>query len=241
MGAISYLYEKEVPINDYIHVMIPTVGEILDDEAQYYSIVRIITGMPIDFMVELDDAGIDFTTIDEFDLFLLMFQGIKNSDTHLIFGDLDLSRFEMAVNKTNNMVVLHDEKSGATIDKAIHGEIANTLRRIHNIKKDRRKPGNKEAQEYMIERARRKMKRQASKKPKSQLEELIVALVNTEQYKYDYEGTRGLSIYQFNESLQQVVHKVHFDNLMIGIYAGTVSAKEISQDELNWLTHKTNK
>lgn len=238
MAMISLLYSKEVPINDKIHIMIPTVGEILDDEAQYYSLVRILTGMPIDFMVELDDAGIDFSTIDEFELFLLMFQGIQNSDTHLIFGDLDLSGFSMGVNRTNNLPVLYDDRSGITIDKAIHAEIANALRRIHNIKKDNRKPANKEAREFMIERARKKMKRLASKKPKSQLDELIVALVNTEQYKYDYESTRGLSIYQFNQSLQQIVHKVHFDNLMIGIYAGTVSSKDINQDDLNWLVHK---
>lgn len=238
MNPISLLYEKSVPINENIHVMIPTVGEILDDEAEYYSLVRVLTGMPIDFMVELDDAGVDFTTIDEFDLFLLMFQGIRNSDTSLIFGDLDLSGFEMAVNKTNNMVVLHDVKRNITIDKEIHRQIANTLRKIHNIKKDNRKPANKEAQEYMLERARRKMKRNASRKPKSQLEEMIIALVNTEQYKYDFEGTRGISIYQFNQCLQQIIHKVHFDNLMIGIYAGTVSSSEVNQDDLNWLIHK---
>ena len=72
----------------------------------------------------------------------------------------------------------------------------------------------------------------------SQLEELIVALVNTEQYHYGFEGTRELSIYQFNESVRQVIKKIDYDNKMHGIYAGTVSAKDLSQDDLNWLTHK---
>ena len=63
-------------------------------------------------------------------------------------------------------------------------------------------------------------------------------MVNTEQYKYGYESTRDLSIYQFNESVRQIIKKVDYDNRMYGVYSGTVSAKDLSQDDLNWLTHK---
>ena len=67
--------------------------------------------MPIDLMVQLDDIGIDFTSIDEYDLFLLMFTGLKNQDTKLIFGDLDLSKFELATNQENGNIVLVDKKN----------------------------------------------------------------------------------------------------------------------------------
>ena len=49
---------------------------------------------------------------------------------------------------------------------------------------------------------------------------------------------RELSIYQFNESVRQIIKKIDYDNKMHGIYAGTVSAKDLSQDDWNWLTHK---
>ena len=76
--------------------------------------------------------------------------------------------------------------------------------------------------------------------PDSQLEGLIVALVNTEQFHYGFEGTRELSIYQFNEGVRQVIKKIDYDNRMHGVYApGTVSAKRFgAKDDLNWLTHK---
>ena len=90
----------------------------------------------------------------------------------------------------------------------------------------------------MLKRARDKMKRHRNRKEASQLESLIIAMVNTEQYKYDFEGTRELSIYQFNESVRQVIKKVDYDNRMYGVYAGTVNVKDLSQDDLNWLTHK---
>lgn len=234
----NLLYKHNIPINDYISIYVPTVGEIIEHEDSYYNLVSVLTAMPIDLLVQLDDAGIDFTSINEYELFLLMFAGFKSQDTSLIFGDLDLSKFKIAVNEENGTVVLLDEEHDIKIDRAIHGQIAGVLRKIHHLEKNRRKPANDEAKQFMLKRARDKMKRRKNRKEDSQLESLIVAMVNTEQYKYDFEGTRELSIYQFNESVRQVIKKVDYDNRMYGVYTGTINAKELSQDDLNWLTHK---
>lgn len=237
MSTNNLLYKRQYAINDSIHIEIPTVGQIIDNEDAYYGLVSILTAMPIDLMVQLEDAGIDFTSINEYELFLLMFPGIKSQDTSLIFGDLDLSKFKMAVNEQNGNIVLIDDKNDIKIDRAIHGQIAGVLRKIHHIEKNNRKPANIEAKEFMIKRAREKMKRK-KRLEDSQLESLIVAMVNAEQYKYDFEGTRELSIYQFNESVRQVIKKVDYNNKMFGVYTGNLNVKEFSQDDLNWLTHK---
>lgn len=232
------LYAQEIPINDHIKVRIPTVGQICDHEQEYYSMVSLFTAMPIDFMVQLDDAGIDFTTINEYELFLLLFQGIKSLDTSLILGDLDLTKFEMAVDQSSEQVVLIDRENDIKIDRAIHDRIAATLRNIHNLEKNTKRPANDEAKEYLIKRARDKMRRKRGRTEDSQLESLIVAMVNTEQYKYDFESTRNLSIYQFNECVRQIIRKIDYEHTMSGVYAGTVNPKELSPDELTWLTHK---
>lgn len=234
----NLLYKRSVQINDYINILIPTVGEILDNEDDYYGLVSILTAMPVDMLVQLDDIGIDFTTINEWDLFLLLFGTLKGRDTSLVFGDLDLSKFQIAINPQNNNTIIKNDETGAKIDRAILGQIASVLRKIHHLERNNRKPANDEAKEYMIRRAREKMLRRKKRVSDSQFEELIVALVNTEQYHYGFEGTRELSIYQFNESVRQVIKKIDYDNRMHGIYSGTVSAKDMSQDDLNWLTHK---
>ena len=90
MPSLNLLYRAEYAINDKISIKIPTVGEILENEDEYYGLVSVLTAMPIDMMCQLDDVGIDFTTVSEYELFLLMFGGIKSQDTHLVFGDLDL-------------------------------------------------------------------------------------------------------------------------------------------------------
>lgn len=238
MPTLNLLYQNRYKINDDIHVVIPTVGEIIDNEDEYYGLVSLLTAMPIDMMVPLFDAGVDFTQINDYELFLMLFPGMKTQDTRLVFGDLDLSKFELATNAKNDTVVLWNQETDVVIDRAIQGQIASTLRRIHHLEKNPRKPGNDEAKKYMLQRARDKQRRNRNRKTESQLESLIVAMVNSEHYKYDFEGTRELSIYQFNESVRQIIKKVDYQNRMIGVYTGNIDSKHLSQDDLNWLTHK---
>lgn len=237
MATLNLLYKKEYSINDFIHVMIPTVGEVIEHEEEYYNDVMMLTAMPIDFMVQLDDIGLDFEKLNDWELFLLLFNGLKERDTSLIFGDLDLKKFGQTINTHNNTMLLMDKESGAKIDRAIYGQISSFLRKIHHLERNNRKPGNEAAKKYMIQRAREKMRRHRKRSTSSQLEQLIVALVNTSEFPYDFDSVLDLTIYQFNESVQQVIKKVGVDYRMIGVYAGTVSAKTLSQDELNWLVH----
>lgn len=238
MSTLNLLYKREYAINEHIKIMIPTVEDVLEHEEEYYTMVSMLTAMPVDMMVQLDDIGIDFMSVNEYELFLMMFNALKERDTSLIFGDLDLKAFKTAVNPQNETVVLLNKDTGAVIDRSIQGQIASVLRKIHNLKRNNRKPANQEARDYMLQRAREKMRRRSRRAMDSQLESLIVAMVNTEQFHYGFEGTRELSIYQFNESVRQVIKKIDYDNRMHGVYAGTVNAKELSQDDLNWLTHK---
>ena len=238
MATLNLLYKDHYDINNKIKVMIPKVGDVLDNEDSYYNLVTILTAMPIDLMVMLDDMKIDYTTINDYDLFLMTSTTLKDRDTHLVFGDLDFSKFELAVNTKTEKPILYDEENGIVIDRAIHSQIAAALRKINHLEKNRRKPANEEAKQYMLERARIKARRNRNRKQESQLEQLIIAMVNAPEYKYDFEGTRELSIYQFNESVLQVRKRVDYGNRMYGVYAGTIDAKKLSQDDLNWLTHK---
>jgi len=237
MAIESLLYRHDYPINDSIRVIIPTVGEILDNENLYNDIVAAFTAMPVDFMVQLDSAGIDFTAINEYDLFIMLSNELKRTDTSLVLGSLSLKEFELCINNQTKKLVLYNEKAGIEIGRKEHSQIASVLRRINHLEKNRRLPANEEAKRYMLERARMKMKRRR-KTEDSQLEQLIVAMVNAEQFKYDFESVRNITIYQFNECVRQIVNKVNYDNRMHGVYSGTVNAKELSQADLNWLTRK---
>lgn len=234
----SILYKSEYRINDNIAINIPKVGDVIDSEEEYYGFVSMLTAMPIDMMVQLSDVGIDFAEIDEYQLFTITFESIKNEDLSMIFKDLDTSKFELAINSENDEVVFVDRENDIVIDRSIYTMIADCLREIHHLEKDTRRPANKEAREFMISRARKKQMRLKNKKHKSYIEPLIISMVNTEQFKYDFEGTRELSLYQFNESVRQIIKKTDYDNRMYGVYTGNISLKDLSQDDLNWLVNK---
>lgn len=243
MAVRKFLYEtqyelKQVKSNgEKIKIVIPSVGSVIDHQDDYYSLVYLLTAMPIDLMVQLDDKGIDFTSIDDYELFLRLFPFIKEQDTSLIFGDLDLSKFDIGVSEGQSEFSLINEEDGIEINRATQREIASVLRKIHHLEKNRKKPANQDAKEYMLERARAKIKRKRNRAEDSQLESLIIALVNTKEFKYDFESVKNISIYQFNESARQIIKKVDYDNRMFGVYSGTINAKELSQDDLNWLKH----
>lgn len=238
MATRNLLYKNSFPVNDKIEIVIPSVGEILEQEDSYYQNVSAFTAMPIDMMVQLADANIDFSKINEFDLFLMLFPSLQELDLSLILKDINLKDFVIAKNEQNGLWVVRDFKKGITIDSLIHAHIAAVLRKIHHLEKNKRRPGNEEAKEYMIERERKKLARKKNRQQDSELESLIIAMVNTEQYKYDFETTKELSIYQFNESVRQIIKKVDYTNRMYGIYSGTISVKDLSRDDLNWLIHK---
>ena len=222
-------------MNDAISIHIPTVGEVYDNEELYYAAVFSLIATPYDMMVQLEDAGVDFTKINDFELFMMLFKQIQQMDTSLIFGDLDLSEFVVVKNEDNGEYMLRNLDTGVQIDRAIHALICKHLRRFLNIPRNDKRPGNEEARKYMLERARLKQKRQARKKRESQLENYIIALVNTEQFPYTYSSARDLTIYQFYASLMQISHKIKFDNMMIGSYAGTIKADSLKSQDKTWI------
>lgn len=238
MSTLNFLYKREYSVNERIHVIIPTVGDILENEDDYYGMVTAFTAMPIDLMVQLDDLGINFDEITDYDLFLLLFNGLKSSDSSLIFRDLEISEFNIVQDPETGDMFLKNAKDGYVIDRSMYNQISAVLRKMHHIEKNRRKPANDDAKKYMLQRAREKQKRNKNRKSDSQIESLIVALVNAPEFKYDFESVLNLTIYQFNESVRQIIKRVDYNNRMFGVYSGTINPKEMSQDDLNWLVHK---
>ena len=233
----STLYETKHKINDFITIRVPTIKDIIENEDDYYGNVALIVATPYDMMVQLDDMKIDFTQINEWDLFLLLFNELRTRDLSLIFDGLNLRDFVTAENKQNGNIILVNPKTGVKIDRAIHDQICRYLRKTLRLQKNDKRPANEEARKFLIERTRTKLKRRRKQLVESQIEKYIVALLNTSEVPYTYESVLGLTINQFYASLHQIVKKIKYDKLMIGCYAGTVNMKELDQNELNWISN----
>lgn len=232
----SLLKLSSVDIIPKLSIKIPTVGEILEDEGNYYSIVSSLTATPYQYMVQLDDMGIDYTKITDYELFKMVFPMYIESDLSLIFGDLNITDFKIDYSNVVNTPVIYSPSNDIIIDELVYNDLTDILRKINLFEKVRGKPGNEHARKYLLEKERKKQKRNAKKPYEPYLERLVIALVNTSEFPYDYDSCMDLSIYKFNQSFRQIQHKIAFDKTMIGVYAGTVDTSKLSnKDALSWI------
>ncbi len=227
----------EIP-NTKLSIRIPTVGEILEDEFTYYDIVSSLTASPFQYMVQLDDIGIDFTTISDYELFQSLFLMYTKSNLSLLFGDLDMSDFGLYKNKKQEMI-LYSPNNDIEINEKIYSYLVDTIRKINLFEKVNYKPGNESAKKYLLFKERKKQKRNSRKKQEPYLEKLVIALVNTSEFPYNYDSCMDLSIYRFNQSFKQIQHKIEFDNTMVGVYAGTIDTSKLgNKNILSWISNK---
>ena len=235
----SLLKLSSVGITPNLLIRIPTVGEILEDEQHYYNLISSLTATPFQYMVQLDDIGLDFTELTDYELFMMLFPNFAQEDFSILFGDLDLSDILPRTNPKNGAPILCSEKNNIIIDEFVYSQIAENIRKINNLKKENRRPGNDEAKKFRINLERKRQKRNARKLYEPYLEKLVVALVNRPEFKYNYKQVDNLTIYQFNQSFEQIKTSINFDNTMIGVYAGTVDTSKIKDRScLSWLPIK---
>ena len=84
-------------INDKILIRQPTLEEIVDfGEQRYFGLVRTICSTPADRKVEIwDELHVFWEKIDEYDLFISLFQTLQKSEVSILFGDMDFTTFNL--------------------------------------------------------------------------------------------------------------------------------------------------
>ena len=226
-------------INDNIKIHHPTLAEICDfGEQEYYGMATALTCNPSAYKVALYDIGIDFSTLSDFDFFITMSQSLPQEMTRLLLGELDLSKLVPCKNEETDETVLCTVVEGepkVIIDRALYTLLADYLRKIHGFEKKVDKPADEYTKKYLIERERKRLKRQKNRPFKSMLKPLISGMVNQPGFKYDYTTVWDLPITVFNDSVARVQKFLHYAQTMAGAYAGTVDLKQVNKKELNWL------
>lgn len=234
MKSLLKLSEYEITPN--IKLIIPTVGEILENESNHFYIIQTLISTPFDMIVQLDDIGIDCDSISEYELFLILFESLKGLDTSLIFSNLKFEDFENSVNTQNDEKVLYNKKENVIIDKLAYEKICNAIEKVYLMEKNKKTVGNADAKSMIIKQEKKKLKRRAKEEYKPYLENLIISLVNTEEFKYNYETTEHLSICKFLQSFKQINKVKNWKNIMQGYYFGNVELTSTQQEEVHWLS-----
>ena len=123
-------------INEHITITQPTIGQITAyGEKAYYSMVHTITAIPSDMKAQLDDMGLDYEQLEDFELFIMLAPTLSKESTSILFGDIDFSKLKIFKNPQNDQIVLADRETGLVIDMLIYERIVNYLRQVHGLKK----------------------------------------------------------------------------------------------------------
>ena len=144
-------------INDNIRIHQPLVGEIISCEREYFSVVHSLTAIPSDMKSQLWDMDIDWCSIEDFELFMMLSQTLTLDRTKILFGDLDFSKMKPFRNSQNGDIVLADKETGVVIDSMIYTRIVTYLRKLHNITPRVEKTKSKTVKKWLIEEDRNKI------------------------------------------------------------------------------------
>ena len=100
---------------------------------------------------------------------------------------------------------------------------------------------NKLTKKILIEESKRKYEESKNKEYESTLVPLISALTNHPGFKYGHGSVWSMPINAFMDAVQRLQVIQNVDNMLRGIYAGTISSKGINQKDLNWLRSMSEK
>lgn len=234
VDELQLYFGDDFVINEHIRIHQPLVGEVVAyGEAAYFGMVHHMCAIPSDMKSQLWDMGLDWCEMDDWELFMMLSQGLTADKTGILFGELDFSKLKPFRNNQNGDIVLADKETGIIIDKMIYLRIMSYLRKLHNIKPKIEKAANKRTRQVLIEEDRQKLLLARDKPFKSYLLPLISAIKVKQGYTKDY--VRNMGLYELFDDIARAQIIDNADHLLNGAYCGMMDLKKVNKQEFNWL------
>lgn len=231
-----------IVINDDIKIRQPYLGEIVDyGESKYYGMIADLCAVGADLKWQLDDVGIDYTKIEDYDLFCVFISRLFNADrTSILFGDeVDFSKMSVVFDdaiQENVLVQFLDNGKKIRVDKYVYSSIVSVLRKMHRMKRNNEMPGNEATRLFLIEDAREEYEDNKDKPYKPYLLNLISAMVNSKEFKRDDVTVYDMKICAFMDSVYRITKIKTSELLLMSGYSGFgIDLKKISKDDTNWM------
>ena len=236
----------EIKIADGIIVKSPTIGQIAEyGEAEYFSMAQTLCATPSSMKAALDDMKFDWMQVTDFQLFMMLCQSLKPSQTSILLGDLDLSSLKPYSMNNSEEIVLSNEDHTTIINEVIYEILVTYLRKMHGFKKQVDKAGNDITKMMLIRIARDDAKKAVDKPYKSFLRPLISSVKCRMGYTMDY--VKNMGIYELMDDLSRLGVIVNADAALAGSWSGMVDTKKIPKETFDWTrditedTQKNNK
>lgn len=213
----------------------PTLGEICDyGESQFFSLAYYICSIPTDYMDELDDAGIKYEDLDDYEFFIVtLFKNLQDVNLSILLPNFNPSKLELSQHIETKELVRIDYDSEFVFDKTLYLELTKTLRDLFGFKYQPRYAGTPLTRQKMIEVARQQKLQSKNKKAESVLLPLISSMINCAEFKYNHSEVWDMPFYAFMDSVRRVQAVRTANEMYTGGYFG-IKLSEV-KEHLNWM------
>lgn len=217
----------------------PLVGDIVKlGEQRYASMVEALTATPSDLIAQLDKMGIDWETIEDFELFCLLCRGLPLEETSVLFGDVDFRLFEIVPFPGERRCVLKHMGKDIVLDELGYQRMIAYLCALHGIRRKRRRAGNAMTKKIMIEMAYEDLEAAARKPKESALLPLLSTLTNMAGFKYNWQEVMAIPYAQLIDAAGRVQIIQSSLALLNGCYSGNIDTSKVDKNELNYMRAK---
>lgn len=224
-----------------IKVHHPSLEEIDSfGESNYYNAVNAIVATTYDYMIELENMGIDFVEMDNYELFLgLISEKEAMHNCRIFFGEYGFGYMQ---DSDNEDIYLVQEVTGAILDRLAYEEISTFVKRInmipikppHDIENLKTKPFLKNMLLEDMKAKRQRRMYQLSNMRQSELSNNVRFVVWNNTVGYNYGNIWDLKIYQLHEGIVSLQKTDNYKNTMLGLYTGNVDGKKIDFESISW-------
>lgn len=236
----NVIYGNPYKINDELTINNPTIEDIcFFGEKRYWQLVSTIVSRPYDAMVKLDDMGINYQKIPDYDFFIMQAIHLEADETKILFGDFSFKGLQLMPSEDGSDILLVKNNGKVVFDKISYTMMVQYVRYIHFIKeKIEYDVGNEMTRKHLIEDTRRKMEREKRKNKNKQFEsilsDIVSSIVNANGCVTTYEDTKKMHISQIYDSYMRICKILNYQQTMTGVYAGTVSYKDLDKSIIDW-------
>lgn len=239
LDAMKYVvYGNSFDICPGFAINNPSIAEIYAmGEDKYKHALNLFIRKPYDIAVELDDHGIDYSTLTSYDLFFNTAPLIAPELSNIFFRQIHFDEY-VQIFQSDGKKILRNSQTGHVIDEAVYYQISTYLRFIHFIsEKVEYDMGNRAGRQFLIRRMRRRQEKLLKdyvsgnlKNPMS-LSNIISYCVNCSGFKYNYTTVFDLKISQLYDAFYRLRHIDERGHLMNALYAGTIAYDKIKDKE----------
>ena len=265
---------NNLQITDSISFKHPIIQDIIDIDKEhfglcseniYYSMVNVFLTDPYDYMVFLDDKGIDYETVNSFEVFCLLFNDYieqiqtlgnectKEQITKLFQNNIYFKAFKFFLG-IEGFFIAEDENGNKAVGYGdgqflfgsyMYDYITEFVKKINGIQDSEKiYPEDEWAKQILIEDEREKLKKQAKKRElnkdeetnKDRLGNLISSLTWSCNGGVTPFNRNQLHMYDLVDGINRTDKLLSYKNTMTGLYAGCVDKKKINFNELHWST-----